>query len=55
MIKFIDSSLQVTEAARKIENIQMPHDTQIVTFRYKSATLNIEDIQEQVRISLPTK
>ena len=55
MIKFIDSSLQETEATLKIENIQMPHDTQIVTFRSKSAILNIEEIQEEVRMSLPTK
>ena len=55
MTTFIDSSLQETEAARKIENIQMPHDTQIVTFRSKSATLNIEEIQEEVNKSIPQK
>ena len=55
MINFIESSLQETEAALKIENVQMPHDTQIVTFRSKSAILNIEEIQSEVEKSLPTK
>ena len=45
MIKFIESSLQESQAAQKIESIDLPVNTHIVTFRSESATLNLKEIQ----------
>lgn len=45
MIKFIESSLQETEDMQKIESIDLPVNTSIVTFRAKNAQLTLEEIQ----------
>ena len=44
MIKFIESSLQETENLQKIESMDLPVNTSIVTFRSKSAELDLKEI-----------
>ena len=55
MIKFIESSLQETYSSSKINSINMPVNTQIITFRSNSALLIQEEIQDSVSKSLPEK
>ena len=55
MIKFIESSFQVKESSQKIESLDLPANTYIVTFRSESATLNLKEIQDQVDESIPNK
>ena len=55
MIKFIESSFQGLEASQKIESLDLPINTYIVTFRSESATLNQKEIQEKVDESIPNK
>ena len=55
MIKFIESSLQENCSSSKINSINMPVNTQIITFRSNSARLIQEEIQDNVSKSLPEK
>ena len=45
MIKFIESSLQETCSTSKINSVNMPINTQIITFRSESASLLQDEIQ----------
>ena len=44
MIKFFESSFQVLAASQKVESLDLPVNTHIVTFRSDSATLNLKEI-----------
>ena len=55
MIKFIESSLQEIGTSIKIESMDLPINTHIVSFRSESAVLNPEEIQQKVNESLPEK
>ena len=55
MIKFIESSFQDVEASQKIESLDLPVNTYIVTFRSDSATLTTKEIQDKVNESIHEK
>ena len=55
MIKFIGSSLQEVGTSIKIDSIDLPVNTHIVSFRSESAVLSPEEIQQNVNKSLPEK
>ena len=55
LIKCIESSLMESETTCLIESLDMPANTQIITFRSELATLNQEEIQHLALESLPQK
>ena len=55
MIDFFDSSLQKTETMLKIDHIEMPRDTQMITFLSNEALLDCEAIKSEVQKSLKEK
>ena len=55
MIKFLESSFQVSESSQKIESLDLPANISFVTFRSDTNTLNLKEIQEQVDASISDK
>ena len=55
LIKCIESSLMDTETTCVIESLDMPNNTQMITFRSDLPTLNQEQVQHLALESVPQK
>ena len=55
MIRFLETSLVETKYTKKIQSLEMPQNTSLVTFFSDKPSLPMDDVQKEVMKSLKDK